>query len=71
MTNLVVEQDNLAKIMREWLAAQGVPTDERIEIIFLDGEALIRPQPARHADLDKWLDEAMLKYDSVLRRLAE
>ena len=71
MTNLVVEQDNLAKIMREWLTAQGVPTDGRVEIIFLDGEALVRPQSARHAELDKWLDEATRKYDSVLRRLAD
>ena len=71
MANIVVERDNLAKIMQEWLTAQGVQSGEKLEIVFLEGEAIVRPQSVRHAELDKWLDEATRKYDNVLRRLAD
>jgi len=71
MTNLVVEQDNLTQVMHEWLSAQGVPANEKIEIVFLEGELLVRPRSSRHAELDAWFDEAARKYDSVFRRLAE
>ncbi len=71
MTNLVIESDNLAKVMQEWLNAQGVQTTEKIEIVFLEGEMLVRPQSAHHAELDEWFDEAAHKYGSVFRRLAD
>ncbi len=71
MTNIVIERDNLTEIMQEWLTAQGVQSGEKLEIVFLEGEAIVRPQSTRHADLEKWLDEVTRKYDNVLRRLAD
>ncbi len=71
MTNLVVDQDNLTQVVRDWLNAQGVPTNEKIELVFLEGEMIVRPQSARHAELDRWFEEAARKYESVFRRLAD
>lgn len=71
MTNLVIERDNLTKIMQEWLAALGIQAGERVEVIFLPGEAIVRPQSVQNAELEAWLDEVTRRYDSVLRRLAD
>ncbi len=70
MTNLIIERDSLTKIMQEWLSAQGIQPGEKVEVVFLPGEAIVRPQSARHAELDEWLKTAAQKYDRVLRRLA-
>ncbi len=71
MTNLVIERDNLAKVLQDWLVAQGIQTNEKIEIVFLEGEMLVRPQSAHHVELDEWFAQTARKYDSVLRRLAD
>ncbi len=71
MTNLVIESDNLATVMQEWLKAQGIQTGEKLEVVFLPGEAIVRPQSAERTELDQWLTETARKYDSVLRRLAD
>ncbi len=70
MANLVVERDNVLNVVQEWLAATGVQKNEKVEVTFLHGEVIIRPQSEKRAELDAWLDEATRKYDSVLKRLA-
>lgn len=70
MTNLTVERDNLLKMMQEWLTALGLKEGERLEVIFLPKEVIIRPQTPESIELDAWLDQATRKYDAVLRRLA-
>ena len=71
MTNLVTERDGLFKMMEEWLEALGVRAEDKVEVVFLPQEVIIRPQSAQHAELDAWLAETSKKYDSVLRRLAD
>ena len=61
MTSLVVERDGLTKIMQEWLAALGIRAGEKVEVIFLSGEAIVRPQSVQNAELDAWLDQATRK----------
>ncbi len=70
MTNMVIERDSLIKMMEDWLNALGVHEGDRLEVIFLPNEVIVRPQSERQVELDAWLDEATRKYDSVLRRLA-
>jgi hypothetical protein len=71
MTNLVIERNSLSKMMEEWLKAIGVREEDRLEVVFLPSEVIIRPQSTQHAELDAWLEQATQKYASVLRRLAD
>ncbi len=70
MANLVVERDTLIKLMEDWLAALGVREGDKLEVTFRESEVIVRAQSEDQAELDRWLDEATRKYDSVLRRLA-
>ena len=70
MTNLVVERENLNRMMEEWLGTLGVREGDKVEVTFQADKVIIRPQSAKIAELDAWLDEATRKYDSVLKRLA-
>ncbi len=71
MTNLVVERAHLSQMMEEWLKALGVGESDRLEVVFLSQEVIIRPQSPRNAELDEWLEQAGKKYDKLLRRLAD
>ncbi len=71
MTNLVVERAQLNRMMEEWLKALGVGESDRLEVVFLSQEVIIRPQSPRNAELDEWLAAAGKKYDRVLHRLAD
>ena len=71
ITRMVVSQEDIAEIVREWLEAVGRPSDTQIEIYFLSNEVLIRPQAPQSQDLEEWLEGATSRYDSLLRRLAE
>lgn len=70
MTHLVVERDSLMKMMEDWLQALGVQADDKVEVMILPSEVIIRLESKELKELDAWLDEATRKYDSVLRRLA-
>ena len=37
----------------------------------VDDEVIIRPQSAHRQELREWLDGAMQRYDTLLKRLAE
>lgn len=52
MTNLVVERAQLSKMMEEWLKALGIGESDRLEVVFLSQEVIIRPQSSRNAELD-------------------
>lgn len=70
MRKLVIERENLVKMMDEWLQKLRVDQGDKLEVTFQADEMVIHPQSVNMADLDAWLDEATLKYDSVLKRLA-
>ena len=71
ITRIVINQEDLAQVVREWLTTIGRPSDAPIELCFLSDEVLIRPQAPENLDLEMWLEGAMLRYDNLLRRLAE
>jgi hypothetical protein len=70
VTRMVVSQENIAQVVREWLRAAGQPSDTQIEMYFLPDHVLIRPQASQDQELEEWLADAMSRYDSLLRRLA-
>jgi len=71
VTRMVVNQEDLTQVVQKWLATVGQPSDTQIELYFLSDEVLIRPRVPENLDLEEWLEGAMLRYDSLLRRLAE
>jgi hypothetical protein len=70
VTRVVVFQDELPELVREWLTAAGRSPGTPIELYFLSDELLIRPQASESQDLEDWLEDAMARYDSLLQRLA-
>ena len=71
VTRMVVGQEDIAQVVREWLEAVGRPSNTQIEVYFLSDEVLIRPRATEDRDLEEWLEGAMSRYDSLLRRLAQ
>ena len=71
VTRMVVSQEDIAQVVQEWLEAVGRPSDTQIEVYFLSDEVLIRPRATEDRDLEEWLEGAMLRYDSLLCRLAQ
>jgi hypothetical protein len=71
VTRMVISQENIAQVVQEWLGAVGRPSDTKIEMYFLSDGVLIRPQMPENQKLEEWLEGAMSRYDSLLRRLAE
>ncbi len=71
VTRMLVNQEDLGQVVQGWLTTVGQPPDAQIELYFLSGEVLIRPRATENRDLEEWLEGAMSRYDSLLRRLAE
>jgi hypothetical protein len=70
VTRVVVAQDELSQVVRDWLTEAGRSPDAPIELYFLSDELLIRPRSSDNKDLENWLEDAMSRYDSLLQRLA-
>ena len=65
-----VEQEDLAPTLKAWLIASDIPLTMPLELFFLPGEVIIRPQPPEQQELIEWFDGFRQRYDDVLRRLA-
>jgi len=65
-----VEREELAQALEDWLIASDVPPMMPLELFFLPGEVIIRPQPPEQQELTEWFDGFRQRYDDVLRRLA-
>ena len=70
-TTMVINKAKFPDVVREWLLASSVSLTTPIELHFVDDEVIIRPQSAHRQDLREWLDGAMQRYDTLLKRLAE
>jgi hypothetical protein len=70
MANLVVDRNSLPQVIEEWLKAIGVKEGDKLQMVFLPEEVIIRPESAENTELDAWFDETAQKFDSALRRLA-
>ena len=66
----IVEQEELAQTLDDWLTASNVPPTMPLELFFLPGEVVIRPQPSEQQNLIEWFGGFRQRYDDVLRRLA-
>ncbi len=71
MASLIVERARLLEMVKEWLSVLGTDEGEQFQVTFSPDQVTIRPQTDQQAELDKWLEQATAKYDSVLRRLAD
>jgi hypothetical protein len=66
----IVERGELAQTLEDWLVASDIPPTMPLELFFLPGEVVIRPQPPEQQKLLEWFDGFRQRYDDVLRRLA-
>ena len=65
-----IEQEDLASTLEAWLVASEIPLTMPLELFFLPGEVIIRPQPPEQQELIEWFDGFRQRYDDVLRQLA-
>ncbi len=65
-----VEREELAQTLEDWLVASDIPPAMPLELFFLPGEVIVRPQPPEQQELLEWFEGFRQRYDDVLRRLA-
>jgi hypothetical protein len=65
-----IKREKLSQILEEWLNASDIPPTTPLELFFLPGEVVIRPQSPAQEDLGEWFAGFRQRYDDVLRRLA-
>jgi hypothetical protein len=65
-----VQQEELATVLREWLANSGQDSDVAWELFFLQNEVILRPKPEDETDLDAWWMSFKAQYDETLQKLA-
>jgi len=66
----IVEREKLSRTLEEWLTASDIPLTTPLELFFLPGEVIIRPQSPDQQELPRWFEGFRQRYDDVLRRLA-
>ncbi|OQY17925.1 MAG: hypothetical protein DRI77_00230 [Chloroflexi bacterium] len=66
----IIERKELAQTLDDWLVASDIPPTMPLELFFLPGEVVIRPQPSEQQELLEWFKGFRQRYDDVLRRLA-
>jgi len=49
-----IEQEDLAPTLKAWLIASDIPLTMPLELFFLPGEVIIRPQPPEQQELIEW-----------------
>ncbi|MEA3339563.1 MAG: hypothetical protein U9R15_06325 [Chloroflexota bacterium] len=66
----IIERKELAQTVDDWLVASDIPPTMPLELFFLPGEVVIRPQPPDQQELLEWFKGFRQRYDNVLHRLA-
>jgi hypothetical protein len=66
--SFTVERENLPEVVQGWLRAVNLGEEELVEIIFTEGEVLLR-RPAS-PQLREWARGVSDRYDKVFRELA-
>ena len=66
----IIEREELAQTLEDWLVASDIPLTMPLELFFLPGEVIVRPQPPEQQELLEWFEGFRQRYDDVLRRLA-
>lgn len=65
--SFTIERENLPEVVQGWLRAARIDSDELIELIFTDGEVLLR-KPAS-PQLREWARGVSDRYDKAFREL--
>jgi len=65
--SFTVERENLPEVVQGWLRAAKLGDDELIELIFTEGEVLLRRPTSPH--LREWARGVGDRYDKVFREL--
>ena len=66
--SFTLERENLPEVVQGWLRAVNLGEEELVEIIFTEGEVLLR-RPAS-PQLREWARGISDRYDKVFRELA-
>ncbi len=66
--SFTVERENLPEVVQGWLRAVNLSEHELVELIFTDGEVLLR-QPTS-PQLREWARSISDRYDKAFRELA-
>lgn len=70
MVSKIVERKDLPQTLEDWLVANNMPLSTPLELFFLPGEVVIRPQPDSQQEILEWFESFRQRYDDVLRQLA-
>lgn len=62
-----IERENLPEVVQGWLRAAGLDQAETVELIFTEGEVLLR-RPAS-PQLREWASTITDRYDQAFREL--
>ena len=65
--SITVERENLPEVVQGWLKAVNLGDTEVIELIFTDGEVLLRKPVSPH--LREWARGVADRYDQAFREL--
>lgn len=65
--SFTIERENLPEVVQGWLRAARIDGDELIELVFTDGEVLLR-KPAS-PQLREWARGVGDRYDKAFREL--
>jgi hypothetical protein len=65
--SFTIERENLPKVVQEWLRVVGLSDEETIELVFTEGEVLLR-QPMS-PQLRDWARGVSDKYDRAFREI--
>ena len=66
--SFTVERENLPDVVQGWIRAVGLESEEIVEIIFTEGEVLLRRPMS--PQLRKWAKGVSDTYDKAFRELA-
>lgn len=66
--SFTIERENLPEVVQGWLRAVGLGEEELVELIFTEGEVLLRRPMS--PELRAWAKGVSDKYDKAFRKIA-
>jgi hypothetical protein len=66
--SFTIERENLPEVIQGWLKAINLGDEEIVEVIFTEGEVLLRRPTS--PQLREWASSVSDRYDKVFRELA-
>lgn len=66
--SFTIERENLPEVVQGWLRVVGLGEEELVELIFTEGEVLLRRPMS--PELRAWAKGVSDKYDKAFRKIA-